>query len=150
MEYTTKIRILIQNEKMELIYFISGILTVGVIYGVVLLRAVKSSHTNLLAKYQSQSNISSIRYGDMDEELKGLKILIGDIQSKMEKDQYENLSEINKRIKELDEVAYKNTETIKKSNQVFNKNVTDAFNEITQLKQNIKILGQDPNMVSRY
>jgi len=149
-EYTTKIRILIQNEKMELIYFISGILTVGVIYGVVLLRAVKSSHTNLLAKYQSQSNISSIRYGDMDEELKGLKILIGDIQSKMEKDQYENLSEINKRIKELDEVAYKNTETIKKSNQVFNKNVTDAFNEITQLKQNIKILGQDPNMVSRY
>tara|TARA_B100002019_G_C21119565_1_gene522632 strand:+ start:246 stop:653 length:408 start_codon:yes stop_codon:yes gene_type:complete len=135
---------------MELIYFISGILTVGVIYGVVLLRAVKSSHTNLLAKYQSQSNISSIRYGDMDEELKGLKILIGDIQSKMEKDQYENLSEINKRIKELDEVAYKNTETIKKSNQVFNKNVTDAFNEITQLKQNIKILGQDPNMVSRY
>ena len=150
MEYTTKIRILIQNEKMELIYFISGILTVGVIYGVVLLRAVKSSHTNLLAKYQSQSNISSIRYGDMDEELKGLKILIGDIQSKMEKDQYENLSEINKRIKELDEVVYKNTETIKQSNQVFNKNVTDAFNEITQLKQNIKILGQDPNMVSRY
>ena len=135
---------------MELIYFISGILTVGVIYGVVLLRAVKSSHTNLLAKYQSQSNISSIRYGDMDEELKGLKILIGDIQSKMEKDQYENLSEINKRIKELDEVVYKNTETIKQSNQVFNKNVTDAFNEITQLKQNIKILGQDPNMVSRY
>ena len=150
MEYTTKIRILIQNEKMELIYFISGILTVGVIYGVVLLRAVKSSHTNLLAKYQSQSNISSIRYGDMDEELEGLKILIGDIQSKMEKDQYENLSEINKRIKELDEVVYKNTETIKQSNQVFNKNVTDAFNEITQLKQNIKILGQDPNMVSRY
>lgn len=135
---------------MELIYFISGILTVGVIYGVVLLRAVKSSHTDLLAKYQSQSNISSLRYGDLEEELKDLKLLIGDIQSKMEKDQYENLSEINKRIKELEVVAYKNTETIKQSNQVFNKNVTDAFNEITQLKQNVKILGQDPNMLSRY
>lgn len=135
---------------MELLYFISGILIVGVIYGVVLLRAVKSSHTDLLAKYQSQSNISSIRWGDLEEELKDLKLLIGDIQSKMEKDQYESLSEINKRIKELDAVAYKNVENIKQSNQVFNKNVTDAFNEITQLKQNIKILGQDPNMVSRY
>ena len=69
---------------MELIYFISGILTVGVIYGVVLLRAVKSSHTNLLAKYQSQSNISSIRYGDMNDDLKAVEDLVMDIQTKME------------------------------------------------------------------
>lgn len=135
---------------MELIYFISGILTVGIVYGIILLRAVKSSHTELLERYQLQSNLSSIRNADLDDELEDLKLLIGDIQSKMEKDQYESLSEINKRIKELDAVAYKNVETIKQSNQVFNKNVTDAFNEITQLKQNLKILGQDPNMISRY
>ncbi|MCH9715947.1 MAG: hypothetical protein K0U52_02530 [Gammaproteobacteria bacterium] len=135
---------------MELIYFISGILTVGIVYGIILLRAVKSSHTELLARHQSQSNTSSIRNADLDDQLDSLKLLIGDIQSSMEKDQYESLSEINKRIKELDEVAYKNVETIKQSNQVFNKNATDAFNEIAQLKQSLKILGQDPNMVSRY
>ena len=135
---------------MELIYFISGILTVGIVYGVILLRAVKSSHTELLARHQSQSNISSIRCGDLSDDLKTLEDLVMDIQSNMEKDQYESLSEINKRIKELDAVAYKNVETIKQSNQVFNKNVTDAFNEITQLKQNLKILGQDPNMLNRY
>ena len=135
---------------MELLYFISGILSVGILYGVRLLRSVKSSHTDLLARHQSQSNISSIRNADLDDQLDDLKLLIGDIQSKMEKDQYESLSEINKRIKELDAVAYKNVENIKQSNQVFNKNVTDAFNEITQLKQNLKILGQDPNMISRY
>jgi archaellum component FlaC len=73
-----------------------------------------------------------------------------DIQSNMEKDQYESLSSINKRIKELDAVAYENLNKIQQSNKVFNKNVTDAFNEITQLKQNIKTLGQDPNMLSRY
>jgi archaellum component FlaC len=73
-----------------------------------------------------------------------------DIQSSMEKDQYESLSSINKRIKELDAVAYENLNKIQQSNKVFNKNVTDAFNEITQLKQNIKTLGQDPNMLSRY
>ena len=135
---------------MELIYFISGILSVGILYGIRLLRSVKSSHTELLARHQSQSNISSIREEEFRQELKDLGLLVIDIQGNMEKDQYESLTEINRRIKELDAVAYKNVETIKQSNQVFNKNVTDAFNEIAQLKQSLKILGQDPNMVSRY
>jgi hypothetical protein len=135
---------------MELIYFISGILTVGVVYGIILLRAVKSSHTELLARYQLQSNLSSIRNADIDDAIDGLKLLVKDIQTNMEKDQYESLGSINKRIKELDTVVYGNMDKIKQSNQVFNKNVTDAFNEITQLKQNLKILGQDPNMLSRY
>jgi peptidoglycan hydrolase CwlO-like protein len=135
---------------MELIYFISGILTVGIVYGIILLRAVKSSHTDLLARHQSQSNISSIRNADLDDQLDSLKLLIGDIQSSMEKDQYENLGNINKRIKELDTVVYDNVDKIKQSNQVFNKNITDAFNEIQQLKRGLKALGQDPNMLSRY
>ena len=135
---------------MELLYFISGILTVGVVYGVILLRTVKSSHAELLARHQSLSNISSIRNSEFKEKYRDLKLLIGDIQLSMEKDQYENLSGINKRIKELDSVAYENLNKIQQSSQVFNKNITDAFNEITQLKQNLKILGQDPNMISRY
>jgi archaellum component FlaC len=68
----------------------------------------------------------------------------------MEKDQYESLSSINKRIKELDAVAYENLNKIQQSNKVFNKNITDAFNEISGLKQNIKALAQDPNMLTRY
>ena len=135
---------------MELLYFISGILSVGVLYGVWLLHSVKSSHTELLARHQSQSNITSIRNSEFKEKYRDLKLLIGDIQMSMEKDQYESLSEINKRIKELDSVVYKNVDMIKQSNQVFNKNVTDAFNEISQLKQNVKVLGQDPNMLTRY
>jgi cellobiose-specific phosphotransferase system component IIB len=135
---------------MELLYFISGILSVGVVYGIKLLRTVKSSHTDLLERYQSQSNISSIRNADLDDQLDSLKLLIGDIQANMEKDQYESLGNINKRIKELDTVVYGNVDKIKQSNQVFNKNVTDAFNEIQQLKRGLKALGQDPNMLSRY
>ena len=135
---------------MELIYFISGILTVGVVYGIVLLRVVKSSHTELLGRHQLQSNISSIRNADIDDAIDDLKLLIGDIQANMEKDQYESLGNINKRIKELDTVAYENLNKINQSNQVFNKNVTDAFNEIQQIKRGLKALGQDPNFVSRY
>jgi len=135
---------------MELIYFISGVLSVGVVYGVKLLRGVKSSHTELLARHQSQSNISSIRNADMDDAIDDLKLLVNDIQSSMEKDQYAAVSEINQKLKELDNVANKNTLDLKQSNQVFNKNVTDAFNEIMQLKNNVKVLIQDPNMTSNY
>jgi hypothetical protein len=135
---------------MELLYFISGVLSVGVVYGIKLLRTVKSSHTELLARHQSQSNISFIRNADIDDEIDSLKLLIGDIQANMEKDQYESLGNINKRIKELDTVVYGNVDKIKQSNQVFNKNITDAFNEIQQLKRGLKALGQDPNMLSRY
>ena len=135
---------------MELLYFISGVLSVGILYGVKLLRSVKSSHTELLARHQSQSNISSIRNADVDDEIDNLKVLVKDIQANMEKDQYESLSSINKRIKELDTVAYGNVSKIEQSNKVFNKNVTDAFNEIMQLKNTIKFMAQDPNMTSNY
>jgi peptidoglycan hydrolase CwlO-like protein len=135
---------------MELLYFISGILTVGVLYGIKLLRTVKSSHTDLLARYQSQSNISSIRYGDLSDDLKTVEELVMDISSKMEKDQYESLTEINKQIKKLGEDVFLNSQNLKQSNQVFNKNVTDAFSEINGLKQNIKGLLQDPNIIDRY
>ena len=135
---------------MELLYFISGILTVGVLYWIKLLRTVKSSHTDLLARYQSQSNISSIRYGDLSDDLKTVEELVMDISSKMEKDQYESLTEINKQIKKLGEDVFLNSQNLKQSNQVFNKNVTDAFSEINGLKQNIKGLLQDPNIIDRY
>ena len=135
---------------MEIIYFISGILTVGVGYGVVLLRKVKSSHTELLERYQSQSNISSIRESDFDVKIKDLNTLLLDIQGKMEKDQYASISEINERIKFLEGLITKNTQNINKSANTFNKDIAEVFNQTSQLKRNLKKLGEDPNMVSRY
>ena len=135
---------------MELIYFISGIITVLAIYSAVYLRSVRSKYNDLLASLQSSSNISSIRYGDMDEELKGLKILIGDIQSKMEKDQYENLSEINKTISEVKDLAVSNKDKALKTELYQNGNIEKAFNEIQTMKNQIRALGEDPNFISRY
>ena len=135
---------------MELLYFISGVLSVGVLYGVRLLRTVKSSHTELLARHQSQSNISSIRNADTDDAIDSLKLLVKDIQTNMEKDQYESLSEINGKLRDGVLLAESNNRKISENAKVFNKNVTDAFNEINGLKQNIKALIQDPNMLTRY
>ena len=132
-----------KHKKMELLYFISGVLSVGVLYGVRLLRGVKSSHTELLARYQSQSNISSIRFDEYKDELEDVKLLLGDIQVKMEKDQYESVSEINKRIERLD-ILLKNTiSKAEFASQSNDKNFSTSFSEIQQLKKNFKALSQD-------
>ena len=135
---------------MELIYFLSGVLTVGVGYGVVLLRKVKSSHTELLERYQSQSNISSIRESDFEVKIKDLNTLLLDIQGKMEKDQYASISEINERIKFLVGLITKNTQNTNNAANTFNKDIAEAFSQINQLKRNLNKIGEDPNMVSRY
>lgn len=135
---------------MELLYFISGILTVGVLYGVKLLRTVKSSHTDLLARYQSQSNISSIRYGDLNDDLKTVEELVMDISSKMEKDQYESVAGINKELELLKGQVYNIQERQDQGNQQKMKLISDNINEIQQLKQGIKNLSQNPNFTTNY
>ena len=135
---------------MEILYFIAGVLSVGIVYGITLLRSVKSSHTEMLARHQSQSNISSIRSIDVDEAIEDLRLLVNDIQSNMEKDQYESLSEINGKLRDGILLAEANNRKIADNAKVFNKNVTDAFTQIQQLRNNIKALGQDQQGVSRY
>jgi len=128
---------------MELLYFISGILSVGVVYGVKLLRTVKSSHTELLDTFNKSQYISSTRRAELGERLNDLEILIKDIQTNMEKDQYESLSNINKRMGELDKLANSTNTRLGETNKVFNKNLSDVFSEIQQIKQNFKALSQD-------
>jgi len=135
---------------MEILYFIAGVLSVGVVYGITLLRSVKSSHTELLTRHQSQSNISSIRSIDVDEAIKDLRLLVNDIQSNMEKDQYESLSEINGKLRDGILLAEANNRKIADNAKVFNKNVTDAFTQIQQIRNNVKTLAQNPNMTSNY
>ena len=135
---------------MELLYFISGILTVGVGYGIVLLRKVRYSHTELLERYQSQLNISSIRESDFDVKIKDLNTLLLDIQGKMEKDQYASISEINERIKFLEGLISKNTQNTNNAANTFNKDIAEAFSQISQIKRNLNKIGEDPNVVSRY
>ena len=135
---------------MEILYFIAGILSAGIVYGVTLLRSVKSSHTELLARHQSQSNISSIRSIDVDEAIEDLRLLVNDIQSNMEKDQYESLSEINGKLRDGILLAEANNRKIADNAKVFNKNVTDAFTQIQQIRNNVKMLAQNPNMTSNY
>ena len=61
----------------------------------------------------------------------------------MEKDQYENLGNINKRMGELDKISKDNLDKIKFASQSNDKNFSTVFSEIQQIKKNFKALSQD-------
>ena len=135
---------------MEILIYISGLLTtLGMVIGVIAFKLNKK-YVDLLNKTQSITNISSIRNAESITKLRDLEVLIGDIQNAMEKDQYESLSEINGKLRETILLAERNNRKIGENAKVFNKNVTDAFTQIQQLRSNIKALSQDPNMSSNY
>tara|TARA_B110000858_G_scaffold190378_1_gene238252 strand:- start:286 stop:693 length:408 start_codon:yes stop_codon:yes gene_type:complete len=135
---------------MEILIYISGLLTaLGTVIGIIAFK-LNTKYVGLLSKTQSISNISSIRNAECNNKFDDLKMLIGDIQNAMEKDQYENLAEINGKLKETILLAERNNRKIGENAKVFNKNVTDAFTQIQQLRGNIKALSQDPNMSSNY
>ena len=135
---------------MELLYFISGILSLGIIYGIILLRTIKLSHDDLLARHQSQSNISSVRFSEMVDDMGSLSNLVRDIESGMKTDQYENLAKINTDLKMVSELANATNNRLGEVNKVMMKTTTDAFTQIQQLRSNLKQAIQGPNMTSQY
>ena len=61
-----------------------------------------------------------------------------------------SVAEINTKLEELFGITESNARKQNESNKVHTKNSADAFNEIQQLKNNLKALGQDPNFLNRY
>lgn len=135
---------------MGILIYISGLLTA--LITVLVIAAVKANkkYTELLAANQSTSNISSIRAGETREQIDDLKLLIGDIQANMEQDQYESVSEINKELNMVRELAGANNRKIGENAKATNQTQTDILNQITLIKGNIKALSQDQRGISRY
>tara|TARA_R100001460_G_scaffold106269_1_gene153633 strand:+ start:2360 stop:2767 length:408 start_codon:yes stop_codon:yes gene_type:complete len=135
---------------MELIYFISGIITVIAVYSAVYLRSVKIKYNELLTSLQSSSNISSIRYGENVEKLDELNLYIRDVKEKMEKDSYIEITDLGKRI-ENNKGAFIGYQ--QRTNQFID--LTEAeikklHNEIQNTQGMIRALKEDPNFNNRY
>ena len=128
---------------MELLYFISGVLSIGTIYAVILLRKNQARYNDALSRLQHFQNITSIRYSDLDEKITDAARLVADVEVKLEKDQYKSVSEINKR---LEEVADK-TEVVNLRESQLNKlvenNFSKTFTELQSLKNTVKKIGQE-------
>lgn len=128
---------------MELLYFISGVLSIGTIYAVILLRKNQARYNDALSRLQHFQNITSLRYSDLDEKITDAARLVADVEVKLEKDQYKSVSEINKR---LEEVADK-TEVVNLRESQLNKlvenNFSKTFTELQSLKNTVKKIGQE-------
>ena len=135
---------------MELIYFISGILTAGVLYGVKLLRNVNSSHTELLDKYDKSNAITTLRHAEMEEKVSEMKLYVGDIQGKLSKDSYKETVKLKKVLDTFNKDLTRMDKKVSSDIDLTEKSFTKAFSEIQQLKNTIKALKEDPNFLNRY
>ena len=135
---------------MELIYFISGVVTVGAVYSAVYLRSVKSKYEDLLASLQSSSNISSIRDAENGEKMDELNQYIRDVRETLEKDNYTGITELNSKLDVYQE-SYLGAQT--RTNQFINTTdgeIKKIYNEIQNTKAMIRALKEDPNFNNRY
>jgi len=130
---------------MEILFFINGILFLGMIGGILLLRQMNISNKDLEKQIQDQINSSYINNGNLWDELTYIKNLVLDIQFNMEKDQYENLSNLKKGMEILQSDTKKDRERINFLYTNSDKINGSVFSEIQQLKQNIKSISQNYN-----
>tara|TARA_B100000900_G_C20552424_1_gene705330 strand:+ start:1063 stop:1470 length:408 start_codon:yes stop_codon:yes gene_type:complete len=135
---------------MELIYFISGVVTVGAVYSAVYLRTVKSKYEDLLASLQSSSNISSIRNAENLERLDELNQYIQDVKEKLTEDNYAGITDLSKSIKENNKTF---VTAQHRTNQFVNtteNEIQKLYGEIQNTQAMIRALKEDPNFNNRY
>ncbi len=142
---------------MELIYFISGILTVGTVYGVLLLRKVKSSYDEVL---EESSRLYSLTQMTQDEiagkfdSVRGQLIEVLDNNEKLGKqmsdDAYAGNTELNERITELAKTFNKQGLSNKKLFDVADSQFRKINSDIQILNNALKRFQDDPDLKARY
>lgn len=132
---------------MELLYFISGILSAGITYAILLLRKNQTHYTDALASLQSFKNISSIRLSEVNEDLDRLTEFITEVKINMEKDQYGSVSEINKKMGEVTKMTQAMNVRISENQKILETNISRTSVEINTMRNNLKQLSQDPNFI---
>jgi hypothetical protein len=136
-----------KNKKMELLYFISGILSVGITYSIVLLRKNQSNYTDALASLQSFKNIFSMNLDDIRTNVEFVETKYSEILSKLEKDQYASISEVNGQLKDLSRQTNAMNERLSQVSKTLNNHISQSSVERNTLKNNFKKLSQDPNFI---
>ena len=142
---------------MELIYFISGILTVGTVYGVLLLRKVKSSHEELLedsSRLYSLTQITQDEVGGKFDSVRSQLIDVLDNNEKlinqMKNDSYTGNTELNERITELAKTFNKQGLSHKKLFDVADSQFRKINSDIQILNNALKRFQDDPDLKARY
>jgi hypothetical protein len=142
---------------MELIYFISGVLTVGTVYGVLLLRKVKSSYDEVL---EESSRLYSLTQMTQDEiagkfdSVRGQLIEVLDNNEKLGKqmsdDAYAGNTELNERITDLAKTFNTQGLSHKKLFDIADSQFRKINSDIQILNNALKRFQDDPDLKARY
>ena len=135
---------------MELIYFILGLLTAAVLYGVYLLHRVYKSHTEVLAHNQTVINHSSIEYAQTREELRELESYIQLVKENMEKDSYQSIVDLKKEVDLTSRLAMDVSNNLTQFTRVVNDDLGKQYTRLNDLGNKVQGLSQDPNFLQRY
>ena len=130
---------------MEILVYISGVFTTALIVSIVSFLRTNKKYASLLESNQHITNISSIRNAEVNERLDEMMDIVRVIQS-----DYVPNGDLNQKIEGM-ESDLSGIYKIAERNRAFSEqSKQQLLNDIGQLKQNIKQLGEDPNFLSRY
>jgi len=140
----------IKNGHMDIIYFISGILTIGVIYAIALLRSVKSKHALLQSRYQSFILTTSSRYDEMIQLVEDTTDQMNSIKDMMGEDKYQSVILLTQRLDTIDMNANKEIiRQLEKYNET-QRLLLNQTNDLAMVKRQLIKFEKDPDMLSRY
>ena len=130
---------------MEILIYISGVFTTFLVISIVSFLRTNKKYTSLLESNQHTTNISSIRNAEVNERLDEMIDIVRVIQN-----DYVPNGEINKKIEgfesDLSEIY-----RVAERNRAFSENSKQQLlNDISQLNDRVKKMGEDPNLLSRY
>ena len=135
---------------MEILFFISGILSVAWLHGVFQVRKIQREYTEVLASLQHTSNITSLRYGETNEKLDETNLYIQDVKDTLGKDSYSGINELNLKLEEF-ETSFR-TVTDRNNNfiGITEGEIKRIYGEIENTQAMIRALKEDPNFNNRY
>ena len=142
---------------MELIYFISGVLTVGTVYGVLLLRKVKSSYDEVLEESSRLYSLTQMTQDEIAGKFDSVREQLIEVLDKNEKlgkqmsdDAYAGNTELNKRITDLAKTFNTQGLSHKKLFDVADSQFRKINSDIQILNNALKRFQDDPDLKARY
>lgn len=134
---------------MEILYFIIGLLTAIVAYSGWQTQKLKNLNIELnLDLEEIEYEFNKFTRGVSDD-IDDLYYKVNSVSDRLNEDSYHNISEVNKQLSELNKMSNAMNVRFGEANKIAEKQLSAAFSEIQQLKNNIKALNQDPNILNR-
>ena len=135
---------------MIILTYISGLMT-ALLAGLLFFAVRAYRKYTLLLDLNDESNIYNFeRYEEMEEWMDETNDDLDYIRDNMEQDSYESITELNGKLKELNENQLRQRHDVNNLRDTSDKLYESLFKDIEVIKRNLRALGSDPNTISRY